>query len=58
MSFEKKEFQDLGFDLLGLDKLVYFTNLPEEPGGDTCVDGKCTVSCTNGCASCSPGNKN
>jgi len=55
----RKEFTDLGFDLLGLNNIFYLVGAstgPEEPG-DPCQGGQCTVSCTNGCSSCRPGNK-
>lgn len=51
-----KEFHDLGFDLLDLNKVIYVG--PDPNPVDPCEGGKCTVSCTNGCASCAPGNKN
>jgi hypothetical protein len=52
-----KEFADLGFDLLGMNSILYLGVGPI-PKPDDCLGGQCTVSCTNGCASCRPGNKN
>jgi hypothetical protein len=55
MSQLKKEFSVLGFDLLGLDNLIYATE-PEEPA--ECSGGSCDGGCTNGCYRCKPGSKN
>lgn len=50
-------FEGLGFDLLGLDKIIYFGPGPD-PGTqptDPCTGGQCNGGCTNGCSSCKPG---
>lgn len=49
------KFDLLGFDLLGLENVVYFSADGIPPDTKKCTEGKCTYGCHPGCALCSPG---
>ncbi len=51
------DLNDLGYDLLGLENLVYFGCGFDQDHPPDC-GSKCTGGCTGGCYRCSPGNKN
>ncbi|HLP46478.1 MAG TPA: hypothetical protein VK469_11045 [Candidatus Kapabacteria bacterium] len=48
------KFDLLGFDLCGLENLIYLSEREPLPPPD-CPGGKCTLGCYAGCATCSPG---
>jgi len=48
-----RRFDNLGYDLLDLDNLIYL-NLDTSPA-DSCISGYCDKGCNQGCATCKPG---
>jgi len=48
------QFDLLGFDLMGLDNLVYFSGSDILPPPVDCPGDVCTGGCQNGCWQCKP----
>lgn len=49
----RAKFDLLGFNLMGLDNLVYFSGSVIPPPPD-CTGNVCTGGCQNGCWQCKP----
>jgi hypothetical protein len=47
----------LGFDLPGLNSILYLAVGPKNPEQPSCQYGSCDGGCSAGCFQCSPGNK-